>query len=248
MALLFPALSRARKQARAVACQANLRQWGIRASTYQAEHEGQFMVNPLWSWILLHPDAYRSMEKLCLCPAATRCEMTGYLEGHWLQGRGGTFTAWWINHGNIDTRPPTFRLLRGSYGSNALLEDPNDLPSQKPRELPDYWTPATIKRPSTIPFLADCSSHVLHCRQTDVPPAFAGEIDSIFAPLKNACLDRHSGGINVLFMDGSTRNVGLKELWTLRWSPVFDTTGPWTQAGGGRPEDWPQWMRKFKDH
>lgn len=49
MALLFPALSRARKQARAVACQANLRQWGIRVSTYQAEHEGQFMVNPLWS-------------------------------------------------------------------------------------------------------------------------------------------------------------------------------------------------------
>ena len=49
-------------------------------------------------------------------------------------------------------------------------------------------------------------------------------------------------------MDWSVRKVGLKELWTLKWHHEYDTAGPWTKAGGVQPEDWPQWMRSFKDY
>ena len=52
----------------------------------------------------------------------------------------------------------------------------------------------------------------------------------------------------MLFMDWSVRKVGLKELWTLKWNRNFDTAGPWTKAGGVKPEDWPEWMRRFKDY
>jgi hypothetical protein len=52
----------------------------------------------------------------------------------------------------------------------------------------------------------------------------------------------------MLFMDWSVRKVGLKELWTLKWHRSYDTAGPWTKAGGVKPEDWPQWMRIFKDY
>ena len=38
------------------------------------------------------------------------------------------------------------------------------------------------------------------------------------------------------------------ELWTLKWHRNFDTTGPWTKAGGVQPADWPEWMRRFKDY
>ena len=51
-----------------------------------------------------------------------------------------------------------------------------------------------------------------------------------------------------LFLDWSVRRVGLKELWTLKWNRKFDTAGKWTQAGGVRPEDWPEWRRGFKDY
>jgi hypothetical protein len=34
----------------------------------------------------------------------------------------------------------------------------------------------------------------------------------------------------------------------LQWSRQFDTKGPWTKAGGVMPEDWPHWMRRFKDY
>jgi hypothetical protein len=42
--------------------------------------------------------------------------------------------------------------------------------------------------------------------------------------------------------------VGVKELWTLRWTKEFDRAGPWTKAGGVQPENWPQWMRGFKEY
>jgi len=59
---------------------------------------------------------------------------------------------------------------------------------------------------------------------------------------------RDDGGINFVFLDWSVRKVGLKELWTLKWDREFDTAGPWTKAGGVRPGDWPEWMRRFKDY
>jgi len=37
-------------------------------------------------------------------------------------------------------------------------------------------------------------------------------------------------------------------VWTLKWHRTFDKTGPWTKAGGVNPNDWPQWMRNFKDY
>jgi prepilin-type processing-associated H-X9-DG protein len=62
------------------------------------------------------------------------------------------------------------------------------------------------------------------------------------------CINRHDGGINSLFLDGSVRKVGLKELWTLKWHGKYDTANIWTMAGGVKPENWPQWMRRFKDY
>ncbi len=44
------------------------------------------------------------------------------------------------------------------------------------------------------------------------------------------------------------RKIGLKGLWTLKWSPQYDTRGPWTKRGGVKAEDWPQWMRRFRDY
>jgi prepilin-type processing-associated H-X9-DG protein len=66
--------------------------------------------------------------------------------------------------------------------------------------------------------------------------------------LEDCCMNRHNGYVNGLFLDGSVRKVGLKELWTLKWYPKFNTRGPWTKAGGAKSEDWPQWMQRFKDY
>jgi hypothetical protein len=49
-------------------------------------------------------------------------------------------------------------------------------------------------------------------------------------------------------MDASTSKIGLKRLWHLKWHRNFNTSGPWTQAGGVAAESWPQWMRGLKDY
>jgi prepilin-type N-terminal cleavage/methylation domain-containing protein len=54
--------------------------------------------------------------------------------------------------------------------------------------------------------------------------------------------------VNCVFMDFSVRKIGLKQLWTLKWHRQFETAGPWTKAGGVQPEDWPEWMKRFKDY
>ncbi|HUV65873.1 MAG TPA: hypothetical protein VMW24_18395 [Sedimentisphaerales bacterium] len=61
-------------------------------------------------------------------------------------------------------------------------------------------------------------------------------------------MDRHSGYVNYLFADFSVRKVGLKELWSFKWNRTFNTSNVWTWAGGVQPEDWPAWMRGFKDY
>ena len=79
--------------------------------------------------------------------------------------------------------------------------------------------------------------------------AGAGGINWGVGGIEAVCLNRHSsGGDNKLFQDWSVRKVGLKENWTLKWHPEFDTSGPWTMAGGVQPEDWPEWMRRFKEY
>jgi prepilin-type processing-associated H-X9-DG protein len=92
----------------------------------------------------------------------------------------------------------------------------------------------------TIPVLLDCDrpSDSRFRRGTVSPPAVQ----------RGVCINRHDGFVNGLFLDWSVRKVGLKELWTLKWHRDFDTAGPWTKAGGVKPEDWPQWMRRFKDY
>jgi len=93
------------------------------------------------------------------------------------------------------------------------------------------------------------------------PPEYVGHFVGGTANgfMTRVCLNRHNGGINMLFRDSSVRKVGLKELWTLKWDGrkfhtnkwydrKFDTSGPWTLAGGVQPEDWPEWMRGFKEY
>jgi prepilin-type processing-associated H-X9-DG protein len=97
---------------------------------------------------------------------------------------------------------------------------------------------------------ADCRWRASRPDYKDLPPEFndvpyvAGEGIRI----QRFCLDRHEGHANYLFMDWTVRKVGVKEVWTLKWHRLFDTAGPWTKAGGVQPDDWPEWMRSFKDY
>jgi prepilin-type N-terminal cleavage/methylation domain-containing protein len=117
MAILLPALQHVRKQARAVACRANLRQWGMLFAVYLEENEGRLPVDmPSGVWLLRGsmsfgddanaPDARQraSTKGIACCPEAVRPGENGTFSGGtssadhpaWrVEGTGGSVSQAW---------------------------------------------------------------------------------------------------------------------------------------------------------
>jgi len=95
----------------------------------------------------------------------------------------------------------------------------------------------------------DCSWYGGLPSNYDNPPQDEGQIRDLTGPadgIRRFCLNRHNGTINGAFLDFSVRKIGLKELWTLKWHRSFDINNLWTTTA--QSEDWPEWMRNFKDY
>ena len=60
--------------------------------------------------------------------------------------------------------------------------------------------------------------------------------------------NRHDEKQNMLFADGSSTKIGLKQIWTLKWHKEYNTGGKWTVSGGVTYDDWPSWMAGFKEY
>lgn len=242
MAILLPALQRVRKQARAVTCQSNLRQWGVVFSMYMEDNDGKFpQIHPVFmdaghTWPYIYRPYYSDSNDLLLCPAATRSELRpDQVFPTDIFGQvGSKSTAW-----KIVTRRPEV-VFEGSYGMNT-----------------QHWfytgLPNAGAAFNNIPVLLDCAHYGAEPFPFDRPPEYDGAIrPSLIGGMDYFCINRHDAKINGLFLDWSVRKVGLKELWTLHWEPhlpqVIIAHSPWTTTGGVQPEDWPEWMRNFKDY
>jgi prepilin-type N-terminal cleavage/methylation domain-containing protein/prepilin-type processing-associated H-X9-DG protein len=248
IAILIPSLQKARNQARAVKCQANLRQWGLVFSSFLADNNEKFFLEEpfYFPWFIYwdEPLAHiHDLNDLRFCPMAMKVNTDPTRRFPGGNVLGSKFTAWELCFGPSPTEPK-YRYARGSYGYNEWTRF---------RGEDDYfWGPGTIKSPYSVPFLFDNIWNFACPQEFDPPPEYDDtgppQTPIFWASMSGVCVNRHSGGINVLFMDWSVRKVGLKEMWTLKWHRKFNTAGPWTKAGGVKPANWPEWMRKFKDY
>lgn len=233
-----------RRRAKAVVCRANLGQWGVLFEAYTDDHDGHF--NPGWGvgetelWMNALRPYYEDRRSLLLCPTAQRLAPSS--------SRIGTFAAWILITGMPEGDRQDFV---GSYGINSWT---NPMSQDRGARLEEYFwgTVQGIEERDRIPVLADALWYDAWAKATDAPPAFPPGDEGIsiaaISEMTHFCIDRHSGAVNMLFMDWSVRPVGLKELWTLRWHRAFDPEGPWTKAGGVLPSDWPEWMRDYRDY
>ena len=239
MAILMPCLQRVRKQARAVGCQSNLKQWGLIFVMYANENNGRFpnwvetvepwpqVLKALWSY---HEDT----DDLFLCPMAMK--LPGGVVASGDSRVGSTFSPWSLRGGLSPVR------LNCSYGLNVWAQyAPGSGGSRDPR----YWQIVPAQSAATAPLLLD-SVLWWSCRLTETKPPAQEDVwtDSE----QPCCMNRHEGFVCGIFMDWSVRKIGLKELWSLKWHREYDTRGIWTKAGGVQPDYWPAWMRRFKDY
>jgi prepilin-type N-terminal cleavage/methylation domain-containing protein/prepilin-type processing-associated H-X9-DG protein len=243
MAILVPMLGRVRRAAQSAKCQSNLRQCGL--AFWATETEGS-----RGQWEMAGTRLYQTRGSL-LCPLATKI-----IWENWEQalagssaacGRGATFAAW-----GHRTEPDGQPGPRGSYGGNswALADVPP--PPSGSKEYRAYlswaWSPSEMEGRAYVPLLLDSRYPGVRPHDYDKPPPKEDSWEPWISDMSDFCIDRHQGHINGLFGDGSVRKTGLKELWTLKWHKQFNTSGHWTKAGGAKPEDWPAWMRHFKDY
>ena len=258
MAILMPALQRVKGQAQAISCQARLREWGLIFKLYTDDYDGYF--NEGWGVgeTTLWPNALRPYYKdnwdMLLCPTATR-EMAN--EADW-----GTFKAAWRDISL--PRGGSYRYLfsysinswtnymhgdRGDRWEEWFWKRVNNTTTVAPGTRTSLGRPVSL---NTIPVFGDATWHDAWPRDTDTPSpsmdAFGIGNKGVSGEMNHFAINRHDGHVGMLLMDWSTRRVGLKELWTLKWHRSFITNGPWTRAGGARPEDWPVWLRNFKDY
>ena len=232
LAILLPSFNKARNNARAVVCQSRLKQWGTLLSMYIEENNNRL---PNLITLLYHCGE----TKMSFCPMAVQSVEVA---------AGQPFKAWHVPEG-----------YEGSYGYNQDLNylmgfptsppDPNT--NSYPIETEGGISIYTLKNSYNVPLLLDCSNYVGLMIATQGPPLTEYPIPNgpgVYTVANTFCINRHYGNVNSLFMDWSVRKVGLKELWKLKWNKDFETNGPWTEAGGVKPEDWPEWMRGFKDY
>ncbi len=258
MGILMPALSRVKKQAKSVTCQALLKQWGTIWTMYCDDNDGRFCeAGDLgWkrgTWVIALRPQYRTKSKILLCPAAAKRRPSG--GASYLEHGDSTHTYIMGSGGIFDLRE------EASYGGNNWLYYAQGSGNIQGRPIPWNWKQKDVRQAFNIPVFADTMWRGGGpCYSTNetaapsrtfnriVPPQFDGQWLSYDHEMMHFAINRHQTGINMLFMDWTVRSVRLKELWKLKWHRKYLTNGLWTRASGVQPSDWPAWMRDFKDY
>ncbi len=237
MAILMPALSRVRTQARGVVCQSNLKQWHLIWSMYADGNNGFFPRRGSDSgrWIdLLYP-YYSKQGEFRVCPMAKRIAAPGGATSTTELG-GDAKTSWGVVAPSGNRPIGTW----GSYGINGWVYVPAEDPLyRKPAQF--FWRTIYTKNASQIPLFLDCWFWCGWPDHDDPPPTAdtrEARLTSDDDAMSRFCINRHQGAINGTFLDGSTRKIGLKGLWRLKWSKRFITTTTPT---------WPTWMAQMRD-
>jgi len=262
----MPALARAKKQANMVLCQSNQRQLGVCFSMFVGDHDSYFPAGwctDSWTppsgthadgyWMQALRPYYGNEHDLRCCPAAMKpgTEVGGGPFGGALLN--STFVGWGIFPdtdycGEVSSSwSYAIACDYGSYGWNGWLGNPPSGQKVPPNLSEDHpvelnWRSADVKGTGNIPLIMSNQWIDGWPRDQDTPPEYEGQQWWIsgYENMARFCLNRHDGFTNSAFLDFSTRKVGLKELWKLKWHRRFDVNAD--------PPVWPEWMKTFKEY
>jgi prepilin-type processing-associated H-X9-DG protein len=244
-----------RMRAKQAVCLSRFLKWGQVYHAYTADNDGYFHsrggTGSLQVFLQQWPYVYKPYyidPKMRYCPAADKTYNIGGTFGVWNIDEYGSYDP--VNNSDLWV-PGEKGPCLGSYGENRFIV--NMLGSFA--SDPWYWRRVDYKNAAQVPIFMDAQYLALWGFEDAVPPEYEGDYTGGYTQAA-ACINRHNGYINCLFMDWSARKVGLKELWTLKWHRLYDTCGPWTICGNGGDEaacadKWDAqspWMKDFPEY
>jgi len=244
VAILLPALGKARAQANIVSCASNLRQLSTCMLMYEQDYKGHWMAEwttgPLWTFQLLpyyaklprrgtgtNNNDVRMTQKVLVCPNATDKPTDDNDNSPSISPKQYFFT----NHSSFGKVECAYGMNRWLYDNTAKRANPPGSTDKK------YWyyqypqlTYFTLSKSSRgdIPLLFDC-------RWREARPNNNTEgyfpIDQ-GSDMSNVAINRHGKFINVALLDGSVRTLPIEQLWNLKWwhgwnPPATLPKAPW---------------------
>ena len=212
IAILLPALSRARKASNTTKCLSTLRQMAIGWQMYAQNHNGRGIPydQNLGIWMGQMDEWYADINVNRICPEA-------FDPSHFRNGSGGIASTWgpdpsaifigtrmgsysingWLY--DYDGAGTSRSLWPGSFPDSQYYNYPVPVPSQVPLFCDGVWTDAW-------PSPGDPAPPTLH-------PASYGSVPEMW----RICMARHNGGVNVAFVDGHAQTIQPQQLWALPW-------------------------------
>ena len=242
MGILMPALARVRRQAKGVACKALLKQWGSIWSMFCDDNNGRFSSGSevMWArgeWIINLRHMYQTKSDILKCPSATKRRPDGE---YW----GGPIYTYTMPEGNMGMEGVA---EEASYGQNNwVYNPPPGVNNIQGRAAADHWRSKDASGAAYVPVFADTMWRGGGPSEEGTagdPPTENGQWIGVDHEMKHFCIDRHSGKINMVFMDWHAEEVGLKGLWKFKWHKSFNIHGKWAQPNA----PWPEWMRHLKE-
>jgi prepilin-type N-terminal cleavage/methylation domain-containing protein/prepilin-type processing-associated H-X9-DG protein len=216
IAILMPALGKARRQARTAQCMSNLRQLGVAYQIYLSSFKNRgFTYSQDYDlfWMSVIKPYHGNNAPVRLCPEAQ--EPSG--------GWGSTAKAWGPSSGGF------IADHSGSYAINGwwyqLWPDNTDRKYyfDVAFNQSHFWrTPVSGTSTSDIPLWSDSSWVDAWPNETDAPPTtFADGGGSPASQMQRVCIPRHGRAVNVCLFDSHVETVDLPRLWELKWSKAY---------------------------
>jgi prepilin-type N-terminal cleavage/methylation domain-containing protein/prepilin-type processing-associated H-X9-DG protein len=223
IAILLPALGKARESAKDTQCLTNLKQMGFAMQAYATDNHNELMAvrhdgnNQYWFHEMrdyLGDTAYGDDVGDSESQSINICPRTEVVQGNKNYYPGSATEAWWA-----------FGNASGSYGANLWLQ-----PWRKPGDEFKghfqnngelyFMNLDVIDSPTEVPGLGDSNwvgSWPKNVGQVpaDLNKGFMGHNDSQF--MGRFCIDRHNRAINIVFMDNHVEPVELQDLWKTNW-------------------------------
>jgi len=227
MGILMPALGKARKQARATACLAQLKQWGLIWSMYTQDNNSRFpdgrlrnVVDAGWPrglWVTALRTGWEKHPELLRCPSAVKF----IPDQNW-----GSYDMSYDMPDYDDAYGNRVVNERASYGMNCwAFSTDKDLQG---RRAGSHWKRLDhVKNAGEAPLFLDSmwrgGGPYWEKNNAIITPKKNGQWSGAGYEMMHFAVDRHARGVNSLFMDFSVRKVGVRKLWELKWHKDYDT-------------------------
>jgi prepilin-type N-terminal cleavage/methylation domain-containing protein/prepilin-type processing-associated H-X9-DG protein len=237
IAMLLPALNKARSAAKTASCLSTIRQLGTAFTMYVNQQRKSIPYYPVGDpnyveqglWIGQLRSVYSKVDASRFCPEAT----TPLPHAATDDPIGNAFASWGGNQKNafIGTQ-------LGSYGFNGWLYSWNDKHDGKGGPSPTSigfaggtWDNTRFKVPVTrrsteVPVFCDSIWVDFWPQKDDQPPQapsnlITGGYGGGQSMMARICIARHGRAINIAYADGHAATVPLQQLWQQYWWPGY---------------------------